>query len=63
MDGDRQEIVAAVWREHRPFLVDLAFRMLGNIGDAEDVVQTPSPACCGSTRPRSTTGGRGWSSW
>jgi RNA polymerase sigma-70 factor (ECF subfamily) len=28
-----------VWREHRPFLVDLAFRMLGNIGDAEDVVQ------------------------
>ncbi|HZQ76901.1 MAG TPA: RNA polymerase sigma factor SigI [Acidimicrobiia bacterium] len=39
MDGDRQEIVAAIWREHRPFLVDLAFRMLGNIGDAEDVVQ------------------------
>jgi RNA polymerase sigma-70 factor, ECF subfamily len=39
MEGDRQEIVAAVWREHRPFLVDLAFRMLGNIGDAEDVVQ------------------------
>jgi RNA polymerase sigma-70 factor (ECF subfamily) len=29
----------ALWREHRPFLVDLAFRMLGNIGDAEDVVQ------------------------
>jgi RNA polymerase sigma-70 factor (ECF subfamily) len=28
-----------LWREHRPFLVDLAFRMLGNIGDAEDVVQ------------------------
>ena len=28
-----------VWREHRPFLVDLAFRMLGNISDAEDVVQ------------------------
>ena len=28
-----------VWRAHRPFLVDLAFRMVGNIGDAEDVVQ------------------------
>ena len=28
-----------LWQEHRPFLVDLAFRMLGNIGDAEDVVQ------------------------
>jgi len=27
------------WREHRPFVVDLAFRMLGNIGDAEDVAQ------------------------
>ena len=28
-----------VWRENRPFLIDLAFRMLGNIGDAEDMVQ------------------------
>jgi RNA polymerase sigma-70 factor (ECF subfamily) len=28
-----------VWRAHRPFLIDLAFRMVGNIGDAEDVVQ------------------------
>src|SRR5437764_8052122 len=39
MDGDREDVFEAVWREHRPFLVDLAFRMLGNIGDAEDVVQ------------------------
>lgn len=31
--------IDAIWREHRPFLVDLAFRMLGNIGDAEDTVQ------------------------
>jgi len=30
---------ADVWSEHRPYLVDLAFRMLGNIQDAEDVVQ------------------------
>jgi RNA polymerase sigma-70 factor (ECF subfamily) len=28
-----------VWREHRPFLVDLAFKMLGNFSSAEDVVQ------------------------
>jgi RNA polymerase sigma-70 factor (ECF subfamily) len=27
------------WTEHRPYLVDLAFRMLGDIGSAEDVVQ------------------------
>jgi RNA polymerase sigma-70 factor (ECF subfamily) len=27
------------WQEHRPYLVDLAFRMLGDIGAAEDVVQ------------------------
>jgi RNA polymerase sigma-70 factor, ECF subfamily len=31
--------IAAAWREHRPYLVNLAFRMLGDIGEAEDVVQ------------------------
>jgi RNA polymerase sigma-70 factor (ECF subfamily) len=39
MAGDTEKLFESVWREHRPFLVDLAFRMLGNIGDAEDVVQ------------------------
>jgi RNA polymerase sigma-70 factor (ECF subfamily) len=39
MERDRNDVIEAVWREQRPFLVDLAFRMLGNIGDAEDVVQ------------------------
>ncbi|HLX87115.1 MAG TPA: RNA polymerase sigma factor SigI [Acidimicrobiales bacterium] len=28
-----------LWREHHPFLVDLAFGMLGDIGAAEDAVQ------------------------
>ena len=28
-----------IWRQHRPYVVDLAFRMLGNIHDAEDAVQ------------------------
>jgi len=28
-----------LWRAHRRYLLDLAFRMLGNIGDAEDIVQ------------------------
>jgi len=31
--------VSLAYREHRPYLVDLAFRMLGDIGSAEDVVQ------------------------
>jgi RNA polymerase sigma-70 factor (ECF subfamily) len=29
----------AAWKAHRPHLVGLAFRMLGDIGEAEDVVQ------------------------
>jgi RNA polymerase sigma-70 factor, ECF subfamily len=33
-----QEIGRA-WTAHRPYLIDLAFRMLGDIGAAEDVVQ------------------------
>lgn len=36
---DHERDFADVWSEHRAFLVDLAFRMLGNIQDAEDVVQ------------------------
>lgn len=35
-DGDE---VARTYLAHRPYLVDLAFRMLGDIGAAEDVVQ------------------------
>jgi RNA polymerase sigma-70 factor, ECF subfamily len=31
--------VAEAYREHRSYLVNLAFRMLGDIGEAEDVVQ------------------------
>ena len=33
------EQVIRSWNEHRPYLIDLAFRMLGDIGSAEDVVQ------------------------
>jgi RNA polymerase sigma-70 factor, ECF subfamily len=35
---DGEQVIRA-WNEHRPHLVDLAFRMLGDIGAAEDVVQ------------------------
>ena len=31
--------ISAAYAEHRPYLIDLAFRMLGDIGAAEDVVQ------------------------
>jgi RNA polymerase sigma-70 factor, ECF subfamily len=33
------DIVAAAWRADRAYLIDLAYRMLGDIGAAEDVVQ------------------------
>ncbi len=36
MDDDP---VAEAWQAHRPYLVDLAFRMLGDVSEAEDVVQ------------------------
>ncbi len=31
--------ISQAYREHRPYLVDLAFRTLGDLGAAEDVVQ------------------------
>ena len=33
------DVVAAAWRTDRAYLIDLAYRMLGDIGGAEDVVQ------------------------
>src|SRR5436190_19118400 len=31
--------VEVAWRSHRPYLVNLAYQMLGDIGEAEDVAQ------------------------
>ena len=31
--------VEQAWRSHRPYLVNLAYQMLGDVGEAEDVVQ------------------------
>src|SRR5215471_12028560 len=36
---DRTAKITKAYRDHRPYLVDLAFRMLGDIGAAEDTVQ------------------------
>lgn len=35
----RDALVAAAWREHYPYLVNLAYQMLGDVGDAEDCAQ------------------------
>lgn len=37
MDGET--VIDQAWRENRTYLVDLAYRMLRDIGEAEDVVQ------------------------
>jgi len=34
-----EQQIRDAWAEHRPYLVNMAFRMLGDIGRAEDVVQ------------------------
>ncbi|MGA9490496.1 MAG: RNA polymerase sigma factor SigI [Mycobacterium sp.] len=31
--------ITQAWRQHRPYLVNLAYQMLGDVGDAEDVAQ------------------------
>jgi RNA polymerase sigma-70 factor (ECF subfamily) len=31
--------IAAAWRDHRPYLVNLAYQMLGDVGEAEDMAQ------------------------
>jgi RNA polymerase sigma-70 factor, ECF subfamily len=31
--------IAVAWRAHRPYLVNLAYQMLGDVGEAEDVAQ------------------------
>ncbi|HXW78226.1 MAG TPA: RNA polymerase sigma factor SigI [Acidimicrobiales bacterium] len=37
--GPKEAQLAEVWRANRPYLVDLAFGMLGDVGAAEDAVQ------------------------
>ena len=40
MQGGKDGVaISRAYAEHRPYLVDLAFRMLGDIGAAEDIVQ------------------------
>jgi RNA polymerase sigma-70 factor, ECF subfamily len=58
--GERpDELLAQAWTEHRPYLIDLAFRMLGDIGAAEDVVQDAFARLL-RTRPGEIEDARGW---
>jgi RNA polymerase sigma-70 factor, ECF subfamily len=51
--------ISQAYQEHRPYLVDLAFRMLGDIGAAEDVVQDAFSRLL-RTAPGEIADGRGW---
>jgi RNA polymerase sigma-70 factor (ECF subfamily) len=39
MEQRQDAQITGAWKQHYPYLVDLAFRMLGDIGEAEDRVQ------------------------
>src|SRR6201992_721689 len=34
-----EDQVTQAWRQHRPYLVNVAYQMLGDVGEAEDVAQ------------------------
>jgi len=53
------ESVIEAWHAHRPYLIDLAFRMLGDIGAAEDVVQDAFSRLL-RTSPGEIDDARGW---
>jgi RNA polymerase sigma-70 factor, ECF subfamily len=58
VDQHDEQVIQA-WNEHRPYLVDLAFRMLGDIGAAEDVVQDAFARLL-RARPGEIEDERGW---
>ncbi|MCV7377141.1 RNA polymerase subunit sigma [Mycobacterium alsense] len=39
MSQSPSDQVTEAWRRHRPYLVNLAYQMLGDVGDAEDIAQ------------------------
>ena len=54
-----QEEILQAWHAHRPYLIDLAFRMLGDVGAAEDVVQDAFSRLL-RARPGEIEDERGW---
>ena len=59
MTQDQLGEIVQAWNDHRPYLVDLAFRMLGDIGAAEDVVQDAFARLL-RVRPGEIADERGW---
>ena len=51
--------VEAAWRSHRPYLVNLAYQMLGDVGEAEDIAQE-SFLRLARTDPSQIDDVRGW---
>ncbi|SPM29848.1 RNA polymerase sigma factor SigI [Mycobacterium terramassiliense] len=51
--------VAEAWRLHRPYLINLAYQMLGDVGDAEDVAQEAFLRLS-RTEPNEIDDVRGW---
>ena len=58
-EKQQDEPVIEAWHAHRPYLIDLAFRMLGDIGAAEDAVQDAFSRLL-RTRPGEIDDARGW---
>ena len=56
---DAKSVVAVAWRDHKAFSTDLAFRMLGDIAEAEDVVQEAFARLLQSN-PSDISDVRGW---
>jgi RNA polymerase sigma-70 factor (ECF subfamily) len=55
-DGSK---IGQAYKDHRPYLVDLAFRMLGDIGAAQDIVQDAFTRLM-AARPGEIQDERGW---
>jgi RNA polymerase sigma-70 factor (ECF subfamily) len=59
MRSELEQVVSTAWREHRVFAIDLAFRMLGDVTEAEDVVQEAFARLV-QTDAREISDVRGW---
>ena len=39
MDPSPSDQISDAWRRHRPYLINLGYQIIGDVGDAEDVAQ------------------------